>query len=286
MTRIVRGRATVRPAPGAEDDSIFDRLRPQQLPAPQRPLKRRPFLNYNDAFHTAFTVEDDRSRTSGEFLESRCRRALLELVMNCPGALLGCKQRSVDFHVVNARDVDSVLPASNWPRHRVLRSASYILALPTGLRDLASFHNHFYGAAHANEQYGQAREPPGALCQDVTRLAVAVVVPYVDYHVQAKSTMGGNRFVHRCVQRHNQRLRVRSLSSRPQAHPWAIARRNDVPHKCIHAKVYPEALERFLNDGNDARLSRSGGTIQDNDLSRLCSLIHITREWVCFHVGG
>jgi hypothetical protein len=68
-----------------------------------------------------------------------------------PGTFIRAQRRGVNFKVIDARDVDFLLPQAHWRWHRCTGCAAGVPA-----RGLPSFHDHLDWAAHTHEQDRQA----------------------------------------------------------------------------------------------------------------------------------
>ena len=104
------------------------------------------------------------------------------------------------------------------------------------------------------------------LPQDVQRLGVRVVVAHVDDDVESVAAVGGDRVVERGVQGRDQLLDVRALAAagaQPDARPEP--RRRHVLAEHVDAEVEPRAVERLLDDVDDAGLAGARRAVQHHD---------------------
>lgn len=71
-------------------------------------------------------------------------------------------------------------------------------AFSSNLTRIASLHDDLDGTANSNEEDWQSRKTSGAIREDLP-----VVVPDVDYDIQAQSAMSSYGFIQGCVKRRN-----------------------------------------------------------------------------------
>ena len=77
----------------------------------------------------------------------------------------------------------------------------------------------------------------------------------------------GRRWTHKARDKGSERVpRCPGVRRRSQPHPWQVAGWGHL-HKPINAQVHPHAIERVLDNVDDARLPGSRRAIQDDDLS-------------------
>src|SRR5437879_4252956 len=100
-------------------------------------------------------------------------------------------------------------------------------------------------------------------------------MPDVDHDVETRSAVNGDRVVHRCVQRRNQRGEPVSVLTGTETHARAVSLWRDLGHEDVDPEIHPETFEGLLYRRHDARLPRSGRAIQDPDLTGFGWLVHL-----------
>jgi hypothetical protein len=170
--------------------------------------------------------------------------------------------------------MDFTLPQTNWKWYRLGVRTGHILAFSPSLTRIASFHDDFDGAENSNEKHGQSLKTSGTIYEVVQGVRVRVMVSYIDDDIQAQSAMSGDRLIHGREQYRHERFELRALSSRTQTDPGTIPLWRDTPYECIYTQIHPWTVERLLNHGDNARLTRSWGAIQNDNLPWLRPLLH------------
>src|SRR6201999_3660027 len=105
-----------------------------------------------------------------------------------------------------------------------------------------ALHYHLDWTAHAYEHHRQAHQLPGASRKNLQRPGIAVVVSYIDRHIQTQPAMRSNRFVHGAVEILDKRLKVGSLTAGTQADAELISLGCHLL-ETVDAQVQPHALE-------------------------------------------
>lgn len=215
--------------------------------------------------------------TASQSPEYRWRRPIFEPPSYHLCALCRAELRGVDFEVIVAGYVDFTLPQTHWRRHGFVRRTGGVDTFPPDLAGVAPLHDDLNGTQDSDEKHRQSRKATCAIDQDAPGMGVCVVVPYVNDDVQTQTAVSGDGFVQTSVEHGHQRFELRALSSWAKADPWPVTRWGDLSHERINAQIHPCAIKRLLNHGDNARLSRTRGAIQDDDLRRCRRPFHFVK---------